>query len=146
MVVQRLRLSLPASARYTGSIPGPRRSHMLLSNTAHMPQLLSPCSRAHIPQLERSPHSPQREEACTQQPRPSAAKGKKERGGEQRQGKNTASSCILHYVLQVRNSQDWGAVRGVLTGRGLGMVLGSQHVLTLDLNAGYTGVLFSSSS
>ena len=53
------------------------------------PQLLSLCARArapgqekppqeeaHVPRLERSPHSPQLEKARTQQRRPSAAKNK----------------------------------------------------------------------
>ena len=34
-------LSLPANAEDTGSIPGPGRPHMLWSNWAHVPQLLS---------------------------------------------------------------------------------------------------------
>ena len=34
----------PASAGDMSSIPGPGRSHMLWSNLAHVPQLLSPCS------------------------------------------------------------------------------------------------------
>ena len=41
----------PANAGDTGSIPGPRRSHMLWSNKARVPQLLSLCSRACEPQL-----------------------------------------------------------------------------------------------
>ena len=43
--------NLPANAGDTGSIPGPGRSHMPRSNEAHVPQLLSLCSRAHEPQL-----------------------------------------------------------------------------------------------
>ena len=87
-----------------GSIPGPGIFHMLWSNYARVPQLLSPCSRALEPQLlslcaattearrprtcamqqekpqeahtlqESSPHSRQLERACTQQGRPSATK------------------------------------------------------------------------
>ena len=34
-----------------GSIFGPRRSHMPQNNEAHAPQLLSLCSRVHMPQL-----------------------------------------------------------------------------------------------
>ena len=41
----------PANAGDTGSIPGPGRSHMPWSNSAHAPQLLSLHSRAHKPQL-----------------------------------------------------------------------------------------------
>ena len=41
----------PANAGDTGSSPGPRRSHMLQSNWARAPQLLSLCSRARKPQL-----------------------------------------------------------------------------------------------
>ena len=46
----------PAKARDTGLSPGPGRSHMLQSNEAHEPQLLSLHSRAHEPQLL-SPHA-----------------------------------------------------------------------------------------
>ena len=41
----------PASAGDVGSIPDPGRSHLLQSNEAHMPQLLSLGSRAGEPQL-----------------------------------------------------------------------------------------------
>ena len=41
----------PFNAGDTGSSPGPGRSHMPWSNKAHVPQLLSMCSRAHKPQL-----------------------------------------------------------------------------------------------
>ena len=40
-----------ANAGDMGSIPDPGRSHMLWSNSARDPQLLSLCSRAHEPQL-----------------------------------------------------------------------------------------------
>ena len=40
----------PASARATGSIPGPGRSHMPRSNSACAWQLLSLCARAQEPQ------------------------------------------------------------------------------------------------
>ena len=43
--------NLPANAGDKGSIPGPGRSHMLQSNKARAPQLLSLHSRAHEPQL-----------------------------------------------------------------------------------------------
>ena len=41
----------PANAGYMGSSPGPGGSHMLQSNWARAPQLLSLRSRAHEPQL-----------------------------------------------------------------------------------------------
>ena len=41
----------PANAGDTGSSPDPRRPHMPQSNKAHVPQLLSLCSRACEPQL-----------------------------------------------------------------------------------------------
>ena len=34
----------PANAGDTGASPGPGRSHMLWSNLARVPQLLSPCA------------------------------------------------------------------------------------------------------
>ena len=43
--------NLPANAGDTGSSPGPGKSHMPRSNLAHVPQLLSLCSRACEPQL-----------------------------------------------------------------------------------------------
>ena len=43
--------NLPANAGDTGSSPGPGRSHMLQSNKARVPQLLSLRCRAHEPQL-----------------------------------------------------------------------------------------------
>ena len=43
----------PANARDMGSSPGPGRSHMLRSNKARAPQLLSLRSRAREPQLLR---------------------------------------------------------------------------------------------
>ena len=46
----------PANAADAGSSPGPGGSHMLRSNWARVPQLLSLCSRAHEPQL-RSPRA-----------------------------------------------------------------------------------------
>ena len=52
LVVQWLRICLPMQV-HTGSIPGPGRSHMLWSNSAHVPQLLSLHSRACEPQLLR---------------------------------------------------------------------------------------------
>ena len=41
----------PANAGDAGLSPGPGRSHMLRSNSACAPQLLSLCSRAREPQL-----------------------------------------------------------------------------------------------
>ena len=41
----------PANAGDTGLIPGPERSHMLRSNKAHAPQLLSLRSRPQEPKL-----------------------------------------------------------------------------------------------
>ena len=41
----------PANAGHMGSSPGPGRSHMLQSNQARAPQLLSLRSRARKPQL-----------------------------------------------------------------------------------------------
>ena len=46
----------PANAGDTGSSPGPGRSHMLQSNYAHAPQLLSLRSRAREPQLLKPAH------------------------------------------------------------------------------------------
>ena len=43
--------SLPAGAGDAGSTPGPGGSHVLRSNWARAPQLLSLCSRAHVTQL-----------------------------------------------------------------------------------------------
>ena len=43
--------NLPANAGDTGLSPSPGRSHMLWSNWARVPQLLSLCSRAREPQL-----------------------------------------------------------------------------------------------
>ena len=45
-----------ANAGDTGSSPGPGRSHMLWSNEAHAPQLLSLHSRAREPQLLKPVH------------------------------------------------------------------------------------------
>ena len=78
----------PANAGDTGSSPGPGRFHMLRSNKARVPQLLSLCPRACEPQLlkpvrlepmlrnKRRPHSLQLEKAHAQQGRPNAAKNK----------------------------------------------------------------------
>ena len=41
----------PAKAGDTGSVPAQGRSHMPQSNEACVSQLLSLCSRAHVPQL-----------------------------------------------------------------------------------------------
>ena len=44
--------NLPANTGDTGSIPDPGRSHVLQSNEAHMPQVLSPCAattQVHVP-------------------------------------------------------------------------------------------------
>ena len=63
----------PATARDTGSIPDPGRSHMPWSNWAPEPQLLSLCSRAREHQQEkrgqREACAPQRESSpCSLQP------------------------------------------------------------------------------
>ena len=55
----------PANAGDTGSSPGPGRSHMLRSNIARAPQLLSLSSRPCEPQLLKpaslEAHAPQQE-------------------------------------------------------------------------------------
>ena len=91
----------PANAEEIGSSPCPGRSHMLRSNQARAPQLLSLHTRARKPQLQKpaclepvlcnkrshlmrslhtatksSPRSPQLERAREQQRRPNAAKNK----------------------------------------------------------------------
>ena len=71
--------SLPANAGDTGSIPDPGRFHMPWSNEVHMPQLLSPHSRAcalhkRSTTTRRSPCSSQLEKARVQQQRPSETK------------------------------------------------------------------------
>ena len=43
--------NLPSNAGDMGSMTSPGRSHMLRSNKVHVPQLLSPCSRARESQL-----------------------------------------------------------------------------------------------
>ena len=81
--------SLPAGAGDTGSGPGPGRSHMLRSNWAHEPQLLSLrawslCSTTRKAAIVRGlrtamksgPHLPQLEEALAQKQRPNTAKNK----------------------------------------------------------------------
>ena len=50
LVVQLVK-NLPCNARHTGSIPGPRRSHMPWGNWARVPQLMSPGSGAQELQL-----------------------------------------------------------------------------------------------
>ena len=70
-----------------GSIPGPGRSHMLQSNEAHVPQLLSQHSRvqqqkpqqceALTQQLESSPYSQKLEKAWAQQQKPITAKNER---------------------------------------------------------------------
>ena len=79
--------NLPASAGNTGLTPGPGGSHVPQSSWACVLQLLSPPSRARVPQQERPPqgeacapqqesstHSLQLEKARGQQQRPSTAK------------------------------------------------------------------------
>ena len=74
--------NLPANAGDTGSSPGPGRSHVTRNSWAHVPQLLSLCSRACEPQLlsprataraptARAPHQeePLQWEACAPQQR-----------------------------------------------------------------------------
>ena len=48
--------NLPANAGDMGLSPGLRRSHILQSNKARVPQLLSLRSRAHEPQLLKPTH------------------------------------------------------------------------------------------
>ena len=55
-------------------IPGLGSLHMPQGNQVGTPQPWKPCSKTHTPQLKGSFHSPQLEEACTQQWRPSIAK------------------------------------------------------------------------
>ena len=47
----------PANAGDTGSNPGPRRSHMLRSNKAHVPQLLKPAHLEPVLRNKRSHHN-----------------------------------------------------------------------------------------
>ena len=61
--------NLPANAGDTGSSPGPGGSHMLRSNKARAPQLLSLRSRAREPQLL-SPHATTTEAHAPQQEKP----------------------------------------------------------------------------
>ena len=51
MLKKKKKKNLPANAGDTGSSPSLGRSHMLWSNEACVPQLLSLCSRACEPQL-----------------------------------------------------------------------------------------------
>ena len=53
LVAQWSRICLPVQERDTGSIPGLGRSHVLQSNRARGPQLLSVCPRACAPQQEK---------------------------------------------------------------------------------------------
>ena len=59
--------NLPANAGDTGLIPDLGRSHMLWNYSAHVPRLLSLCSRAQEPQLL-SPHAAIRETATMRSP------------------------------------------------------------------------------
>ena len=81
--------NLPANAGDTGSSPGLGRSHMLWSNWAREPQLLSLrvwslCSAAREAAIVRGPHTtiksgphlPQLEKALMQKRRPNTAKNK----------------------------------------------------------------------
>ena len=81
--------NLPANAGDTGSSPGLGRSHMLRSNWAHEPQLLSLrvwslCSAAREAATVRGPRtamrsgprSPQLEKVLAQKRRPNTAKNK----------------------------------------------------------------------
>ena len=82
--------NLPANAGNTGSSPGLGRSHMLQSNWAHEPQLLSLhvwslCSatreavivRGPCTAMKSGPRLPQLEKALAQKRRPNTAKNKK---------------------------------------------------------------------
>ena len=81
--------NLPANAGDTGSSPGLGRSHMLRSNWAREPQLLSlrvwslcPATREAAtvrgprPVMKSGPRSPQLEKALAQKQRPNTAKNK----------------------------------------------------------------------
>ena len=81
--------NLPADAGDMGSSPGLGRSHMLRSNQAREPQLLSLCVwslcsttreaatvRGLCATMKSGPHSPQLEKALTQKRRPNTAKNK----------------------------------------------------------------------
>ena len=81
--------SLPANAGDTGSSPGLGRSHMLRSNWAREPQLLSLCVwslcsatreativRGPRTAMKSDPHLPQLEKALAQKKRPNTAKNK----------------------------------------------------------------------
>ena len=80
--------TLPANAGDTGSSPSPGRFHvpqMLkpLRPRAGAPQEERPLQgEAYTPQLERSPHSPQRERARKQQRTPRTAKNKQTHSGQ----------------------------------------------------------------
>ena len=84
--------NLPANAGHTGLSPGLGRSHMLQSNWAREPQVLSLrvwslCSatreaaimRGSCTAMKSGPHSPQLEKALTQKRRPNTAKKKKKK-------------------------------------------------------------------
>ena len=81
--------SLPANAGDAGSSPGPGRSHMLWSNWAREPHLLSLCVwslcsatreaatvRGPHTAMKSGPHLPQLEKALAQKRRPNTAKNK----------------------------------------------------------------------
>ena len=81
--------NLPANAKDTGSSPGLGRSHMLRSNWAREPQLLSLCVRSLCSAtreaaivrglrtaMKSGPRSLQLEKALTQKQRPNTAKNK----------------------------------------------------------------------
>ena len=65
--------NLPANAGDMGSIPGPGRFHMLRSNQAHVPQLLSPratTTEAQVPRAyARQQEKPLQWGACVLQQR-----------------------------------------------------------------------------
>ena len=67
----------PANIEDTSSIPALGRFHMPQGKSVGVPQLLSPCPRAHAPQekpQQREACLPQLEKARMQQRRPGAAK------------------------------------------------------------------------
>ena len=85
LVVQWLRIWLPANAGNMGSISGPWKFHVMeqlslphnywvRAPKAWAPQVKPPQWEACAAQLESSPHSPQLEKACAQQWGPSTVK------------------------------------------------------------------------
>ena len=100
--------NLPANAGDVGLIPGLGRSHVLQSNEAHVPQLLSLCSWASKTQLQSS-HAATTE-ACM--PRAHAQQQKKPLQGEARALQQRPSTAKNKNSLKRRYIQ-WGRKEGV---------------------------------